>query len=325
MSFRRTTLAYAYHFEHALKTYGPYDIVHSHNYLFSGFDLFLAWCGGIKTRIAHIYPTEDLKARTGGWSRTVYRRAMTAGICRYANHVLFDSQQAKDAFATLAGRQSDKFSVLYCGIELVPFRQTVSTTEDIRTELAIPLDSKVIITVARYAPHKNHFHVLEIARQVVAKRDDVIFLLVGDGPLYAEVRQRVEQMGLDAKFRFVRARPEIISLYKAADLLLFPSLHEGFGLVVVEAAAAGLPVVASRIPGILDAAKACPDPSLIAPNDTDGFVQAVLDCLERPKGDFVPNRELLSPFDIHTSVARLMDIYVQHQTRTEHTAGRAFV
>ena len=57
---------YAQRFKHAVKQYGPYDVLHSHNYLFSGFDLFLAQRSNIPLRIGHIYPTVDWKARGRG-------------------------------------------------------------------------------------------------------------------------------------------------------------------------------------------------------------------------------------------------------------------
>ena len=93
---------------------------------------------------------------------------------------------------------------------------------------------KVVITVARYSPHKNHRQLIAIARELIAYRSDVMFLWVGDGPLFSEVQDLVRRSGLSEKIRFVRSRPSIVDLYKSADLFLFPSLMEGFGLVIVE-------------------------------------------------------------------------------------------
>jgi glycosyltransferase involved in cell wall biosynthesis len=84
---------------------------------------------------------------------------------------------------------------------------------------------------------------------------------------------------------------------------------EGFGLVVVEAAAAGLPIITSRIPGIPDSAQSSPYAILLDPQDTEGFVHAVLDGLNQPKTDFAPVPALLQPFDISTSSQNLLEIY----------------
>lgn len=288
---------------------GKYDVVHSHVYLFSGVTLPVAYLQRVRTRIAHIYPTEDWKSRsTVSWSRHLYRKLMATSIMLCATHILFDSPQAKSVFSSIDGRESSKLRVLHCGIDLSPFRQDVDVAS-VRSELSIPSDAKVVLTVSRYVPHKNHRHLIEIARRVVEIRDDVYFVSVGDGPLYDEIEGLVRAQDLETRFRFVRSRPSIVSLYQSADLFLFPSLMEGFGLVVVEAAAAGLPIVASRIPGILESARSSPAPVLVDASDTEAFTNAVLQALDRPKSDYVPRPKLLEQFDVDTSRRELIEIY----------------
>lgn len=306
----KNPLQYALNFRRVLREYGPYDVVHSHVYLYSGFILFLARKQGVNISIASIYPTKDGEApqRTYGWRRNLYRKVMTNSIVNNATQILFDSSQAKDMFVSLIGRDLSRLQVLYCGIDLSPFQEPVSI-EKIRAELNVTLDQKLVITVARYVPHKNHQHLVEIARRVAVKRDDVIFLLVGDGPLYSEIEELVKDVGLTDKFRFVKSVANLAPLYKSADLFLFTSKMEGFGLVVVEAAASGLPIVASDIPGIWDSSKSSASPILIKVTDTDGFVNAVLEGLAQPKEKSKPNLSLLAPFDIATSLNSLLSIY----------------
>lgn len=300
---------YVWSFRRILDEYGPYDVIHSHVYLFSGFILWLAARCNIGVRVANIYPTEDRQgSKRTRWFRSLYRQAMINSLVANATHSLFDSEHAQEAFAAMVGRSLPNFSVVYPGIDLSPYLQEIEV-EPIRKELDIPFDSKVILTVGRYVPHKNHQHLLQIAEQVLEIRSDVIFLLVGDGPLYPDIRKRVEEMRLDEYFRFVRGRPDIVPLFKAADLFLFPSLMEGFGIVIVEAAAAGLSIVASQIPGILDSAKASPSATLIPPQDTEGFVNAILETLEQQKTRQTSSPSLLAPFDVSTSIENLLNIY----------------
>ena len=84
---------------------------------------------------------------------------------------------------------------------------------------------------------------------------------------------------------------------------------EGFGLVIVEAAAAGLPIVASAIPGIEEAARAAFAPVLVDPSDPHAFGRAVCECLSRPAADFRPEPALLRPYSIESSVQQLTGIY----------------
>jgi glycosyltransferase involved in cell wall biosynthesis len=181
--------------------------------------------------------------------------------------------------------------------------------ETIKRGLDISPETRIILNVSRYVPHKNHQHLIKIAQQVVRIRNDVVFLLVGDGPLHQEIKGQVEKLQLTQHFRFIRGMTSIVPLFRASDLFLFPSLMEGFGIVLVEAAASGLPVVVSRIPGILESSRASPAPTLVEPEDTAGFVRAILDNLERPKTDFAPVPSLLKQFDISTSIERLISVY----------------
>lgn len=302
-------LAYGRNFRRILRQHGPYDAVHSHVYLFSGLVLFLARLHNIPVRVGHIYPTEDRQtSNQRGLQRALYRGVMAKSIIYNSTHILFDSVHAQEGFESLAGTNSSKFCVHYCGIDLQPFLNCTAAN-DLRQELDIPFGSKVVLHVGRFVPHKNHKHIIEIAQGVLKQRKDVVFLLVGVGPLHDEIRDAVSRRGLDSQFRFLPSYPDLAPIYHTADAFLFPSLMEGFGIVVVEAAASGLPIIASRIPGIIDSATASPFPVLVEPQNTDGFVAAILDAVEQPKEKFVPQSDLLARFDIKTSVANLSDIY----------------
>jgi glycosyltransferase EpsF len=292
-----------------VQSHTPYDIVHSHVYLFSGFVLALARLEGISTRIAHIHPTQDWAGRERpSLARPIYRWLMVNSINANAVHLLFASHQAQAAFARLGGRQAPNSRVLYCGIDFAKFAEH-SSRQATRQELGIPDNAKVVLTVGRFVPHKNHRHLVEIARQVRAVRDDVIFLLVGTGPLLSEIQNLVSERGLSACFRFVPSLEEIASVYRAADLFLFPSLMEGFGRVVVEAAASGLPIVASDIPGIDESSRASAYPALIEPQNTAGFSSAVLEGLKQPRARFSPDAERLEPLSLSTSIKNLVNVY----------------
>jgi len=284
---------------------GAYDVVHSHVYFFSGYVLKVAARAGVPLRIAHIYPPVDLRTQT--LRRKAYRFLMTRWINRYGNCFIADSRAALESFWGGERSKSNAHHVLYCGIDLKPFTREGSQ-EQFRRELDLPLGQPVVVNVGRFVPHKNQLALVEIAEGVLRAFPDAVFVLAGDGPLLPEVRRRVSEKGLDTSFRFLQGVPDLTPLWKAADVFVFPTLMEGFGIVVVEAAASGLPVVASDIPGIQEAALACSEITLVDPNDKTGFIQATTSYL-RAGRRYPPPPQKLAPFSIETSVAALAQIY----------------
>jgi glycosyltransferase involved in cell wall biosynthesis len=99
--------------------------------------------------------------------------------------------------------------------------------------------------VGRFAEGKNHRFAVETFSIVNRERPDMHLVLVGDGPLLDETRQKVASLGLTAKTHFLGVRQEIPQIMFALDALMLPSVYEGFGIVSIEAQAAGTPCLAS--------------------------------------------------------------------------------
>ncbi|HXN71256.1 MAG TPA: glycosyltransferase [Candidatus Acidoferrales bacterium] len=222
---------------------GRYDIVHSHVSFFSG--ALLRWSNeeSVPIRIAHSHNAHDGKPRS--FSRFCYRRLMRSWIDRYATNGLAVS---KPAAAELFGKnwQTDKrFQILYHGLDLRPFQQSFDR-DRVRAEFGIPIGAPVVGHVGRFDHSKNHRFILDTAEAVLKRRHDVHFLLIGDGPLRAGIEARSQQLGLSDKIHCIGIRTDVPRLMIAAmDLFFFPSLHEGFGVCLLEAQAAGLRCVVS--------------------------------------------------------------------------------
>lgn len=111
-------------------------------------------------------------------------------------------------------------------------------------------DAPIIGSVGRLDNPKDQQTLLEAAALALAQRDDLRFVLVGGGPLEAELRARLQELGLNGRFIMTGWRSDARELIQAFDLFVGTSVRESFGNVFVEAALAGLPVIASAVDGI---------------------------------------------------------------------------
>jgi glycosyltransferase involved in cell wall biosynthesis len=235
-------LSYARGFARLLSENGNYDVVHSHLQSFSGLILRVAHSAGVPVRIAHSRNSSDGKRLTP--ARWLYRQQMRRWLARYSTALLAVSRNAAlGAFGPRLG--SEKCCRLMTAIDFSCFRQSVDAT-GLRHQLALPENVKVVGHVGSFRRQKNHAFLLEVVRSVAAKRADVIFLLVGDGPGRSAFEQRLRDEGLTRQVRILGERPDVPALMLGAmDCFMLPSLHEGLPRVLVEAQAAGLPCCAS--------------------------------------------------------------------------------
>lgn len=242
-------LQYAKNFQRLVKENGPYDVLHSHIHHFSGFVCWLGKQAGIPMRIAHSHNDTTPKEAGAGLLRKTYLRAMKMMITRYATHGLACSGLAAEDLFGYDWQTDSRLRLLYYGIDLKPFAQAVSK-EEVRGEFGFPPDAYILGHVGRFVEQKNHAFLIDIIKEVVEKNPKCHALLVGEGSLRPDIEAKVRRIGLEKHIVFAGVRPDIPRLMKGAmDAFVFPSLHEGLALVLVEAQAAGLNCFTSnRVP-----------------------------------------------------------------------------
>lgn len=286
-----------------------YDVVHSHFYYFSGVILRAAARAGVPKRIAHNHPVEDLKAES--FLRPLYVWWMRRWMARYGTGFVGPTKASLESFWGTVWENDPTRRVIYNGIRVERFATPVDRAQ-VRAELDLPPEVRLVLNVGRYAPHKRQEFLVDVAEHVLGHRKDVYFLLIGAGPLKESVEARVRAKGLTEHFRFISGLPSIDRYYLSADAFVFPSCNEGFGIVIAEAAAAGLPVIAQDIPGVREAAVACPKATLLPPEarPTD-WAQALQAALEAPRMGEADRQALLKrfPFTINASIETLKQLY----------------
>lgn len=152
----------------------------------------------------------------------------------------------------------------------------------VRDQLGIPRDAPVIITVARMVDGKGHDELLVAFGRVLLARPETILVLVGDGPTRPEVEAAIADAGMGSAVRLLGDRFDVPALLAAADLFAFASHTEGFGLVVLEAMAARLPVVAYDLPAFSEFA-IDGETAVLAPiGDTGALARGICEFLDDP-------------------------------------------
>lgn len=143
-----------------------------------------------------------------------------------------------------------------------------------RSLLGLADENVMVVTIARFTPQKGYGQLLGAAPQVLGKFPETRFILIGDGPGKAAMQGLAAEREIDAAMLFLGARDDIPDLLAAADIFVLPSLFEGLPLVILEAMAMALPIVATRIGGTLEALGA-DYPWLVEPGDSVALANAL--------------------------------------------------
>lgn len=184
----------------------------------------------------------------------------------------------------------------------------------LRTELAIDEDSVLAVTVANYRREKDYPNLLRAARRALADNPRLVMAAVGQGHLEDEVLALHDELGLGDRFRLLGYRRDVPAVLAAADLFVLGSVHEGLPVAVMEAMAAGLPVVATAVGGVPEAVADGVSGLVVPPRNADALADAVTRLVTEPELRARMGAAAAAAstrFDIRTAVARQQQIYAE--------------
>lgn len=217
-----------------------YRIVHSHLNALSVFPLFTAYLAKVPVRIAHSHSTTNKKE----WKKNIVKSILKPFSKVFATDYFACSEHAARWLFGSKTFEQGKVKIIHNAIDVDKFKYNEETRNKVRKELQI--ENKFVLGhVGRFVKQKNHDFLIDVFNEVYKENNNSVLLLVGDGPLEEQIKQKVKKLNLEDAVYFLGIREDVNELMQAMDVFVFPSLYEGLGIVLIEAQASGLKCISS--------------------------------------------------------------------------------
>jgi len=250
------------------------SVVHCHDQYSNFFSALSARAAGVPVVIT-----------SKRWLHSPLRYRIANGIgFRASTTVLANSHSVARSLESDDKLRRDRVVVIPNFVDEQAFeRPSDAVIDGWRDELRLETGVVVIGVVASLSPIKDHATLLRAISLLVPKWPAVRLVLVGDGPERDSLRQLASQIGLGDVVRFAGLRPQLPSFHFLFDISVLSSVSEGFPNSLVEAMAAGRPIVATNVGGVPDAVRERENGLLVAPADAGAFAAALEQLLASPQ------------------------------------------
>ena len=246
------------------------------------------------------------------------RRWLNGLVYRRSRWVVVNSQEGVGHVAKIYHIPPARIQPLVNGIDSARFQGTAGSTE-VRSSLGIPADAPLAGLVGRITRQKRVDLFLAAAKDTAARIPQARFLVIGAGELAEEMKSLAAQLNLDSKVVFTGATEKVDSLLAAMDLLVLASDFEGFPNVILEAMAAGRPVVATDVGGCRELVSNGITGFLVPPGDSQAISDRMVQVLTLPdRGRSLGaagRARTLREFDVKVMARRFEALYLQAASR----------
>jgi glycosyltransferase involved in cell wall biosynthesis len=237
------------------------DIVHTWLFAANAYGRQAAISTGVKHIIAGERCVDPWKA---SWQLMIDR-----ALAKRTEHIVTNSTGVKDFYVS-RGLPAEKFVIIPNGIDIASPHSTSISREALLAELSLPADSRLIGAVGRLWPQKRLKDLIWAADLLKSTRDGAHLLIIGDGPHRSRLERYRDQDELQDRVHFLGERDDVPRLMPHFDVLWLASEYEGQSNAIMEAMAAGVPVIATDIPGNRD----------LVVNDVTGYLVPLGDRFE---------------------------------------------
>lgn len=243
---------------------------------------------------------------------------------RFSTHICAVSQSTRQFLIEEERIEPEKISVVHNGIDLQRFIPNQGSAAKARKDFGLPTEDFCLGGVGRLTKQKNFALLLETATLLRKRRTDFFVVLAGTGPLEEELRQQTTALGLTDIVHFLGHIGDTSALYPALDMVVMPSLFEGLPMVLLEAMAMKVPVVAAAVDGVAEVVENGREGILLAGWRAEEFSRRIDELLGAPslreQLTGAAREKVLREFSRETMTANIEAIYKKCLTGAEgHT------
>ena len=212
----------------------------------------------------------DFRLKKNSFSRWKYRQ-VDAFIC---------ASQAIAQLLAQDGIEASRIFTVHEGIDVE--RIAHATPVSIHAELWLPSEAPLVVNVGALVEHKGQRHLVDAAALVVREVPDARFVILGEGPLRQGLEQQVRHLHLEKHVFLPGFRADVLAWLKGADVFVMPSEMEGLGTSILDAMAAGIPVVGTATGGIPEVIHDGTTGLLVPPGDPNALAASIVRLLKEP-------------------------------------------
>ncbi|MFN0153785.1 MAG: glycosyltransferase family 4 protein [Gaiella sp.] len=206
---------------------------------------------GRRIVVVHTFHGHVLRGYFGSLGTRIFRTIETV-LARLSDRLIAVSPEVRDELVALGVAPASKFEVVRLGIDLEPRVRTTQDPAEIRRRVGIPTERFVVGWFGRMTGVKRTTDLLDVLTSLRERGVDALLLLVGDGTDRAELEQLAHKRGVARSCLFLGYQDDVAPWYAICDAFLLTSANEGTPVVLIEALAAGVPAVATKVGGVRD-------------------------------------------------------------------------
>jgi len=286
------------------------DIVHTHSSKAGILGRLAAKIAGvphiIHTPHGHVFygPLGIIASKIFLWVETIFSK--------FTDRMVALTDGEKNDYIKLSVCPPQKLFKIHSGVDLEQFMQSNGNRVAKKRSLGLDQNSTVIGFVGWLLPIKGPAYLLQAMTHIWPEHPTASLVMVGKGELDVDLRAQALKMNANGRIKFLGWREDIHEIMPVFDLLVLPSLNEGMGRVLVEAMAAGKPVVASEVGGIPDLVKHGETGYLVRPADEKALANGIKKLLNDPESARQMGqrgKEYCRQFSLEAMIQKLEDLY----------------
>lgn len=257
------------------------DILHTHSYKPNLYGrLAGALCRERNLKIvAHYHNQYDDKWKRDG--SLIYDRLLD----RFSDRLIACSESVREHLVQRVGLPWERIDVILNGADLSRF-QPREDAQKVKAEMGLPPDRRIVAVVGRISEQKGQDDFIRAAKIILREVPDTLFLVIGaadEEERLVQLRRLAQELGIEKEIIFTGYISDMPKIYPLIDVLVVPSRWEGFGLVLVEAMAAGRPIVATHVGAIPEVVVPDETARLVPPGSPAAIASEVVSLLQDPE------------------------------------------